>query len=82
MTEIITPKRELIKPGWYKDIPNNDYHGGYGTSSSQLKTLLKQTGTHFDYSQRHKTNKETDNMALGTAFHTLTLEPEMFEQGF
>lgn len=80
MSEIITPpKRELIKPGWYKDIPNEDYHRSNGSSSSQVKTLIEQTGAHLEYNRTHP-KESTKNMALGTAVHSLVLEPWNFEK--
>ena len=76
-SKIIVPEKKLIKPGWYKDIPNEEYHRGFGTSSSSLKTLLKQSPEHFDYKRKHPM-KQTENMALGTAVHSLILEPNKF----
>lgn len=77
-TDIVVPERQLIQPGWHRDIPNEKYHKSNGSSSSEVKTLLEQTGAHFDYNRKHKVNKETDTKALGTAFHSLTLEPQNF----
>lgn len=86
-TQIPLPKKELVKPsnyknyvGWHKDIPNDEYHGGPGTSSSNIKTFLKKTGAHYHYDKTHYTHKATDTMDLGTAFHTLTLEPHKFDE--
>lgn len=76
---VVTPKRELIKPGWYLDMDNETYHKGNGTSSSQIKTLMEQTPAHLYYNRYHP-KSPTTNMALGTAVHTLVLEPDMFEQ--
>lgn len=72
-------ERPMIDPGWYLDMSNEDYHGSMGYSSSQLKTLVEQTPAHLkhSFSQPHET---TDTKELGTAFHTLTLEPEKFDQ--
>lgn len=84
MTEIITPstdivvtEREQFAPGWYKDISNERYHGSAGTSSSQLKTLMEHTPAHLAYGLMHPT-EPTANMALGTAVHSLVLEPDKF----
>jgi len=83
---IVPPKKELVKStlssyvGWHKNIPNDEYHGGPGTSSTQVKTMIEQTGAHFDYNKKNHVNKDTDTKALGTCFHTLTLEPEMFDK--
>lgn len=80
MSEIITPpKRELIKPGWYMDLDNEDYHRSNGTSSSQIKTLIEQTGAHLQYNRSHP-KPPTAPMGLGTAVHSLVLEPWNFEK--
>lgn len=79
-TDIVKPKREIIKPGWHKDISNEDYHGGYGTSSSNLKIFLEKTAAHYHYEKTHYVDHQTDTKDLGTAFHTLTLEPHKFDE--
>lgn len=72
-------KRPFIEPGWYRDMSNEEYHGSFGTSSSQLKTLLNHTPAHLRYNMdQHK--ESTDAMNLGTALHTLVLEPEIFDE--
>lgn len=72
-------QRPFYAPGWYRDLSNDEYHGSFGTSSSQLKVLLEQTPA---YQRYHSTNpKETTAaMALGTAVHALVLEPEKFDE--
>ena len=77
-TDILLPKGDLIVPGWYKNLSNEDYHSSNGSSSSQVKTLLKQTGAHFENNRKNKVNKATDTKSLGTAFHSITLEPHNF----
>ena len=78
-TEIVVPKRELIKPGWHPDIPNDVYHKSNGVSSSQLKKLMEQTPAHLQYYRTHP-KPPTPNMKLGTAVHSLVLEPHKFEE--
>ena len=73
-----TPRRPFIEPGWYRDMSNEDYHGSFGFSSSQLKVLIEKTPAHLLQSFSDKKHP-TDNMNLGTAVHTLVLEPEKFE---
>ena len=86
MTELIVnpgteiKKPELIQPGWYKNMSNEQYHGSNGSSSSNLKTLLEGTGAHYQYNKEFHENEDTAAKALGTAFHTLTLEPEKFDE--
>lgn len=80
MSKIVEPPpKELIKPGWYKDISNEDYHRGPGTSSSNLKVLLEQSPEHLYYQRSHPKGA-TENMALGTAVHSLVLEPDKFAE--
>lgn len=71
-------KRPFIEPGWYKDLGNEEYHGSFGVSSSQLKTLIEQTPAHLLYQMGHP-KESTANMALGTAVHSLVLEPGQFD---
>lgn len=79
MAEIIVPEKKLIKPGWYKDIPNEEYHRGIGTSSSNLKVLLEQTPEHLRYSKSNP-KAATENMIPGTITHSLVLEPDKFDE--
>lgn len=74
-----TNQRPFIDPGWYKDLSNDDYHGSFGTSSSQLKKLIDKTPAHLKHSWSQP-NETTKNMALGTAVHSLVLEPDKFDQ--
>lgn len=69
--------RPSMKPGWYRDLPNAAYHASAGVSSSQLKKLLDRTPAHL----RHgPALEQTESMRLGTAVHTLVLEPQKFER--
>lgn len=70
-------KPNFVKPGWYRDMSNEDYHGGPGTSSSNLKVLMQKTPAHLKH-QKANRKPPTDNMKLGTAVHCLVLEPEKF----
>ena len=74
-------RRPFIEPGWYRDLSNEEYHGSFGWSSSQLKTLIEKTPAHL--LSGLSTHKEpTANMALGTAVHSLVLEPATFAEEF
>lgn len=81
--EDLTEKRErpFIEPGWYRDLSNDDYHGSFGFSSSQVKTLVEQTPAHLRQNMG-ASKEETDNMMLGTLVHTLVLEPDSFATEF
>ncbi len=71
-----------MKPGVYDGIPNAEYHNGPGVSNSGL-SLVRRSPLHY----LAKTLAARDNKAvsvstpaqfIGTAFHALLLEPEMF----
>ena len=74
-------KRPFIEAGWYRDLSNEAYHGSFGYSSSGLKILIEHTPAHLQYSLAHR-SEPTANMALGTAVHTLVLEPATFNDEF
>ncbi|WP_299084831.1 PD-(D/E)XK nuclease-like domain-containing protein [uncultured Paraglaciecola sp.] len=69
----------LVPPGYYTDISNHFYHHvSHGTSSSKLKLLLEHE---TDARARHYwLNPEPPSVAmrLGTAVHSLVLEPHNF----
>lgn len=71
-------RRPFIEPGWYKDLGNDEYHGSFGVSSSQLKTLIEQTPAHLAHAMG-VTREPTPAMMLGTAVHSLVLEPDQFD---
>lgn len=68
-----------MKPGIYYGITNADYHGGPGVSKSLLD-LVRRSPLHARYALDHANDNEpTPAQALGTAFHTLLLEPDVFD---
>lgn len=77
--EVQGKERVRIEPGWYRDLPNDVYHGSSGWSSTTIKKLLKKTPAHLKagFTQDHEA---TANMNLGTAVHTLVLEPAKFDE--
>lgn len=66
-----------MKTGIYQDVSNDDYHGGEGVSKTQLDKVA-QSPAHYLYHQSHKM-ESTPAMQIGTATHTLILEPEKFD---
>ncbi|WP_299075463.1 PD-(D/E)XK nuclease-like domain-containing protein [uncultured Paraglaciecola sp.] len=70
----------LIAPGYYADVSNHYYHHvSHGTSSSKLKLFFEHE---TDARARHYwLNPEPASaaMRLGTAVHSLVLEPHNFE---
>lgn len=75
---LLKSARPFISPGFYPDLSNSDYHGSQGVSSTQLKTLLKRTPAHLLHGMSSE-HESTAAMNLGTAVHTLVLEPEKFD---
>jgi len=71
------------KDGVY-DITNEEYHSSDGVSRSQLM-LLDKSPYHFWYqvlSGKAKKKDSTPAMILGSAFHTLLLEPHKFNEEY
>jgi len=67
-----------VNPGIYDDIPNADYHGGAGISNSGL-AIIRRSPLHYRARQlAANDNEPTAAQAIGTAFHALLLEPELF----
>lgn len=68
----------MQRNGWYLDLSNEDYHSGEGLSASDIKRLLR-SPAHYKYTPP---KEPTPAMVQGTAFHTITLQPELFEKEF
>lgn len=66
-----------MKPGRYSGISNEAYHAAEGISKSGLDHIA-QSPLHY---QAYKLNRAepTKAMEIGTAVHTLVLEPEKFD---
>ena len=56
----------------YKTLSNTDYHALDAISSTAVKAVSKQSVAHW----LGATRKETPALAVGSAIHSLTLEPE------
>lgn len=66
------------------DISNNEYHSSAGISRSMLMDF-KRSPYHYWHkhlSGYHQREESTPEMNLGSAVHTLVLEPEKFSQEF
>jgi hypothetical protein len=72
-----------IEPGIY-DISNAEYHASAGISRSGIMELKKSPLQYWDkyINPNPPPNKATPAMALGSAIHTLTLEPHKFDHEF
>lgn len=68
-----------MKPGVYDTISNAEYHGGAGVSKSFLD-LVHRSPLHARYRQEaaNDDHPPTPAQVIGSAFHALLLEPELF----
>lgn len=72
-------ERPFFSPGWYRDLSNEEYHGSFGYGSTTLKKLHEMPLAKLEYQQRNP-SPPSEAMNLGTAVHTLVLEPEKAEE--
>ncbi len=71
-----------MKPGIYSDISNAAYHAGEGVSKSNLDMLNKAPALlQWSRSAPEDSSKKTA-LNIGTAMHTMLLEPEKFTDQF
>ena len=72
-------KRKIeMNPGIYENISNEDYHGGEGISKSGLDLIAKSPAHYKAVIDGITVREPTKAQSLGTAFHELLLEPELF----
>lgn len=73
-----------MNTGVYSGISNADYHGGAGISKSGIdlvgRSPLHYWGAYLDPQREQR--KETPAMALGTAIHTMILEPTTYSDRY
>src|SRR5690606_3808663 len=75
--------RTILNDGIH-DLTNEQYHAASGISRSQLM-LLDKSPYHFWYevlSGEALTKESTPSMNIGSAFHTLLLEPDLFDNEY
>ncbi len=65
----------------YVQMTNEEYHSSEDISKSDLDAARK-SGLHFKYKKEGPKIVPTQAMKFGSAFHALTLEPELFENEF
>lgn len=76
----------MIAPGIYPDLCNHDYHADTSAiSSSSLRVLRKKTPFNLFYAKHNQgkpsaNQKRTENLHKGSAFHTITLQPEKWDE--
>lgn len=69
-----------LDPGFYRDLSNHDYHvTTKAWSSSWCKKILESSPAKVMW-ERNNPTPPTESMRLGTAVHSLVLEPEKFDQ--
>ena len=68
------------EPGFYENVPDEDYHRWRAASQSVLKELAaKRSPAHIHYEIAHP-EPPTAADRVGTALHVRTLQPHLFEQ--
>lgn len=70
-----------MKQGIYEGISNEDYHSGEGYSKSQLDMVAESPGL-LGWAKKAPRDISSKASNLGTALHTLLLEPELFSKQF
>lgn len=71
-----------MKPGFYEGIPNAEYHGGPGISKSGLD-IIHRSPLHLQYARSAANdNAPTAAQFIGTAAHSLILEPAEFVKDY
>ena len=65
----------------YVQMTNEEYHSSEDISKSDLDAARK-SGLHFLLKKTGQKQKPTPAMRIGSAFHALTLEPELFEKEY
>jgi hypothetical protein len=65
----------------YVQMTNEEYHSSADISKSDLDAARK-SGLHFKYKKEGPRQKPTPAMRIGSAFHALTLEPDLFENEY
>lgn len=73
--------KSILSPGWYTDLTNDEYHGSNGTSSTTLKKFLQVTPAQILYDKENP-KPPSDAMNLGSAVHSMALEPFNFLRDF
>lgn len=74
----------MLKPGFNKNISNEDYHADREyKSSSALKLILKDPREYYrKYVLNEQDNMNKDSLNIGSYFHTRILEPHLLEEEY
>lgn len=69
--------------GAIANLSNKVYHTlSHYVSSTSLKNILKKSPKHYKYELDHPSDKKSDGMILGSAFHARLLTPSVWEDEF
>ena len=71
-----------MKFGLYPDIPNSEYHQSTAICSTDLKKYIESPRKYLAYKIGELPFSQTPAMVLGSAVHSLVLEPDNFSNDF
>jgi exodeoxyribonuclease VIII len=73
----------IEQPGLYKNISNEDYHKSKGISNSGIRNILDCPKVYwYKYLSGEYDRKKSGEFTLGSAVHTIILEPDTFYDRF
>lgn len=72
------PDREKFAVGRHENIDNDRYHSSEGYSNSFLTAMLRSPA----HAMSRGKWKSTRNMEIGSAFHSSTLEPDLYKRDY
>lgn len=76
----MNPFKPAMEPGLYPDMSAEEYHSIPALSKSTLDHLHKSPAHMLAYLK--EPHKDTPDTILGSLFHCLTMEPELFERRY
>lgn len=71
-----------MEPGYYRDISNEDYHGGAGVSKSQLDLIHKSPALYQWSKAAPEDDEKKSALNIGDAVHAVLLEPWRYEKEY
>jgi hypothetical protein len=77
----IITKRVPIEPGIYDGVDFDTYKSWDAVNKSSLDEMWDRSALHYKY-RLDNPEEETDAMVVGSALHTLILEPEEFDKRY
>jgi len=70
------------EPGFYRNIPDYEYHGIWRVLSNSLLQEMKRSPLHAYHAMSAPSDDPTPAMQLGTAVHAAILQPDFFSSNF